>query len=122
MDGARLMGALGGTGRAVARNSWAWRLVALMGARLMGARGGAGGCAQFMCARVMGAMHGWRQVPVEVDGTVHRVFVCKRPGLDVFMKRVAEQASSLLLQSRVLHPSRVRRGACRCCRLLLWAV
>lgn len=30
-------------------------------------------------------------VPVEVDGTVHRVFVCKRPGLDVFMKRVAEQ-------------------------------
>lgn len=30
-------------------------------------------------------------VPVEVDGTVHRVFVCKRPGLDAFMKRVAEQ-------------------------------
>mmetsp|Transcript_99194 Transcript_99194/g.145068 ORF Transcript_99194/g.145068 Transcript_99194/m.145068 type:complete len:343 (+) Transcript_99194:293-1321(+) len=30
-------------------------------------------------------------VPVEVDGTVHRVFVCKRPGLDIFMKRVAEQ-------------------------------
>jgi len=31
-------------------------------------------------------------VPVEVDGIVHRVFVCKRPGLDVFMRRVAEQA------------------------------
>jgi RNA polymerase II subunit A small phosphatase-like protein len=30
------------------------------------------------------------QVPVEVDGTVHRVFVCKRPGLDLFLKRVAE--------------------------------
>jgi len=29
-------------------------------------------------------------VPVEVEGTVHRVFVCKRPGLDFFMQRVAE--------------------------------
>ncbi|KAJ1490977.1 HAD-like domain-containing protein [Baffinella frigidus] len=29
-------------------------------------------------------------VPVEVDGIVHRVFVCKRPGLDYFMHRVAE--------------------------------
>lgn len=27
-------------------------------------------------------------VPVEVDGTVHRVFVSKRPGVDAFMKRV----------------------------------
>mmetsp|Transcript_16104 Transcript_16104/g.40571 ORF Transcript_16104/g.40571 Transcript_16104/m.40571 type:complete len:308 (+) Transcript_16104:224-1147(+) len=29
-------------------------------------------------------------VPVEVDGTVHRVFVCKRPGVDAFMKTVGE--------------------------------
>uniref|UniRef100_A0A7S0HXH6 FCP1 homology domain-containing protein n=1 Tax=Hanusia phi TaxID=3032 RepID=A0A7S0HXH6_9CRYP len=29
-------------------------------------------------------------VPVEIDGTVHRVFVCKRPGLDNFMRRVAK--------------------------------
>eukprot|EP00285_Hemiselmis_virescens_P015337 CAMPEP_0173388072 /NCGR_PEP_ID=MMETSP1356-20130122/10462_1 /TAXON_ID=77927 ORGANISM="Hemiselmis virescens, Strain PCC157" /NCGR_SAMPLE_ID=MMETSP1356 /ASSEMBLY_ACC=CAM_ASM_000847 /LENGTH=278 /DNA_ID=CAMNT_0014344883 /DNA_START=200 /DNA_END=1033 /DNA_ORIENTATION=+ len=29
-------------------------------------------------------------VPVEVDGTVHRVFVCKRPGVDQFMKTVGE--------------------------------
>jgi TFIIF-interacting CTD phosphatase-like protein len=28
-------------------------------------------------------------VPVEVDGIVHRVFVCKRPGVDQFMKRVS---------------------------------
>lgn len=27
-------------------------------------------------------------VPVEVDGIVHRVFVCKRPGVDEFMKKV----------------------------------
>mmetsp|Transcript_2653 Transcript_2653/g.4267 ORF Transcript_2653/g.4267 Transcript_2653/m.4267 type:complete len:368 (+) Transcript_2653:35-1138(+) len=29
-------------------------------------------------------------IPVEVDGTVHRVFVCKRPGVDEFMRRVGE--------------------------------
>jgi RNA polymerase II subunit A small phosphatase-like protein len=28
-------------------------------------------------------------VPVEVDGIVHRVFVCKRPGVDQFMKKVS---------------------------------
>lgn len=29
-------------------------------------------------------------IPVEVEGTVHRVFVCKRPGVDDFMKKVGE--------------------------------
>mmetsp|Transcript_38787 Transcript_38787/g.77768 ORF Transcript_38787/g.77768 Transcript_38787/m.77768 type:complete len:355 (+) Transcript_38787:230-1294(+) len=29
-------------------------------------------------------------IPVEVDGAVHRVFVCKRPGVDEFMRTVGE--------------------------------
>mmetsp|Transcript_70056 Transcript_70056/g.146074 ORF Transcript_70056/g.146074 Transcript_70056/m.146074 type:complete len:301 (-) Transcript_70056:80-982(-) len=29
-------------------------------------------------------------IPVEVEGTVHRVFVCKRPGVDAFMRAVGE--------------------------------
>jgi hypothetical protein len=39
-------------------------------------------------------------VPVEVDGIVHRVFVCKRPGVDAFMKRVSSVAVST---SRSVH-------------------
>ena len=41
-------------------------------------------------------------VPVEIDGTVHRVFVCKRPGLDNFMRRVSliisEISNDIVLQ------------------------
>jgi RNA polymerase II subunit A small phosphatase-like protein len=28
-------------------------------------------------------------VPVEIDGTVHNVYVLKRPGVDLFMKRMS---------------------------------
>jgi RNA polymerase II subunit A small phosphatase-like protein len=28
-------------------------------------------------------------VPVEIDGTVHNVYVLKRPGVDTFMKRMS---------------------------------
>jgi carboxy-terminal domain RNA polymerase II polypeptide A small phosphatase len=28
-------------------------------------------------------------VPVEIDGTVHNVYVLKRPGVDNFMKRMS---------------------------------
>lgn len=28
-------------------------------------------------------------VPVEIDGTIHNVFVLKRPGVDTFMKRMS---------------------------------
>eukprot|EP00753_Platysulcus_tardus_P019705 PLAT7449.1.p1 GENE.PLAT7449.1~~PLAT7449.1.p1 ORF type:complete len:353 (+),score=142.65 PLAT7449.1:133-1059(+) len=27
-------------------------------------------------------------IPVEIDGTVHQVFVCKRPGVDLFMQKM----------------------------------
>jgi len=29
-------------------------------------------------------------IPVEIEGTVHRVYVCKRPGVDEFMRRMGE--------------------------------
>jgi RNA polymerase II subunit A small phosphatase-like protein len=29
-------------------------------------------------------------IPVEIDGTVHKVYVCKRPGVDEFMRRMGE--------------------------------
>lgn len=35
-------------------------------------------------------------VPVEVDGIVHRVFVCKRPGVDAFMKQVVTSPPTTL--------------------------
>jgi hypothetical protein len=66
---------------------------------------------------------------VEVDGTVHRVFVCKRPGLDIFMKRVAEQACLLRLVSSPLlasplvsarSPHARRRAASRGAALPSW--
>ena len=29
-------------------------------------------------------------IPVEIDGTIHKVYVCKRPGVDEFMRRMGE--------------------------------
>lgn len=29
-------------------------------------------------------------IPVEIEGTVHKVYVCKRPGVDEFMRRMGE--------------------------------
>ena len=50
-------------------------------------------------------------VPVEIDGTVHQVYVLKRPHVDAFLQKIGQMFECVLFTASLAKVSQTRRGS-----------